>query len=117
MAVARGGSVFTYNWDFGTSVSFGFGGVGAGEMSDGGVSKTNCADRTGFGVRCSSSNMRSTRAVRSPSRSKYSMETACARPTLHAVKLWTPAISYERRGFTACQLLPPAGVGLTDDVT
>ena len=51
----------------------GGGGVDAGEVSGGSVSSTHVTGRSGFGLRCSSSNMRSTRAARSSSELKYSM--------------------------------------------
>ena len=51
----------------------GGGGVDAGEVSGGSVSSTHATGRSGFGVRCSSSDMRSTRAARSSWELKYSM--------------------------------------------
>ena len=51
----------------------GGGGVGADDVLGGSVSSTQVTGRSGFGVRWSSSNIRSTRAARSSSEVKYSM--------------------------------------------
>ena len=85
----------TYDCDFGTSFGFGTG-VTDSTAPGGFVSNIHVVGRSGFGARCSSSNMRSTRAARSSSELKYSIGRACARRRRPAVQFWTAHVLYRR---------------------
>jgi hypothetical protein len=90
----------------------GGGGVDAGDLSGGSVRSTQFTALSGFGVRCSSSNMRSTRAARSSAVLTYNMHQSALgrRSTLlncgHRASLVKVRI-FQRVSIAACA--PPCG--------